>query len=81
MSLTTQETARTSRELVANLVQSGVDAATVAATLNFSAERLARTVGVTHDSRPADVWLLRDFLDQVNRDRGHTPIPWSVLTD
>jgi hypothetical protein len=81
VSLDREETARTSRELAANLDLAGLAPATVAASLGFSEDRLRETLAVSPASRPADVWLLRDFLDQVVRDRGGRPEPWTVLTD
>lgn len=81
MSLHREETARTSRELTANLHRTGLSAETVAETLGFTGDQLDRTLRVTAAADPADVWLLRDFLDRAVRDQGARPQPWTVLTD
>ncbi|MDF8266128.1 DUF2316 family protein [Luteipulveratus flavus] len=81
MSLDHDERERTRRELRANLELSGLDRQAVASALDLTTDRLDATLDVTPTSRPADVWLLRDFLDRAIRDQGGEPHPWSVLTD
>jgi hypothetical protein len=81
MSLNRRQTQQTRDELAANLILSGLAPDTVGHSLGFTPERLDHTVRVTRDADASDVWLLRDFLDQVIRDRGLTPRPWTVLID
>lgn len=38
-------------------------------------------LGVTEGAGPAEVWQLRDYLDQAVRDAGGRPVPFTVLTD
>ena len=79
MSLDAQEIAVTRDELAANLALSGLTRAEVAADLRLSPARLDSTVAVD-DADPADVWLLRDYLEQAVRDAGRSPVPFTVLT-
>ncbi len=81
MSLNRTEIARTGLELTANLERSGITREDVARDLGFSARRLTETLRVGPASDPADVWLLRDYLDREIRERGEMPHPWTVLTD
>ncbi|WP_062460928.1 DUF2316 family protein [Demequina soli] len=81
MSLTRTEVARTGRELAANLERSGITREQAADDLGFSARRLTETLRVGPASDPADVWLLRDYLDRAIRERGDIPQAWTVLTD
>jgi hypothetical protein len=53
----------------------------IAGELGFTVERLVVTLDVTDDSDPADVWLLRDFLEHAVRSAGGTPERYAVLTD
>ena len=64
----------------ANLVHSGLTPPIVATALGHTSARLGDTLHISPAPHPADVWLLRDFLDQAVRDRGATPEPWTVLT-
>lgn len=81
MSLSTAQVARTGRELAANLELSGLTSEEVALALDFAPRRLAETLRVGPASEPADVWLLRDFIDRAVRERAHAPAEWTVLTD
>ena len=76
--LTHAQTRATRDELLANLDLSGLDRESLGAAVGFDPERLDRTLQM-RKADPSDVWLLRDFLDQVIRDRGRTPRPWTVL--
>ncbi|EYB68619.1 hypothetical protein DEIPH_ctg019orf0035 [Deinococcus phoenicis] len=42
---------------------------------------MADNLDVNAGSSPAQVWLLRDFLEQAITDLGGTPLPFTVLTD
>ncbi|MFJ6512938.1 DUF2316 family protein [Streptomyces sp. NPDC091406] len=79
MSLDPAERDRTREELAANLDLTGLSADTVAADLGFTRDRLGHALGLTSD--PVDVWLLRDYLHQAVLDSGHTPVPFTVLTN
>ena len=80
MSLNNSEQHRTSAELTANLELSGLDLAEVQADLDFTPIRLQSTLAFDN-AQPADVWLLRDYLDQVIIDRGRMPLPYTTLTE
>jgi hypothetical protein len=81
MSLNAAQQARTSQELYANLELSGLTAEAVRADLQFTAHQLDETLELGPDSRPNDVWQLRDYLEQTILARGATPVPFSVLTE
>ena len=80
MSLTAEEQRRTSSELRANLALSGLAHGDVQAVLGFSAAQLAETLSVGPVASPADVWLLRDYLEQCVLAQGGSPVPYTVLT-
>jgi hypothetical protein len=80
MSLTAEEQQRTSSELRANLALSGLMPGDVQAALGFGAGQLAQTLSVGPAASPADVWLLRDYLEQRVLALGGTPVPYTVLT-
>ncbi|WP_062520153.1 DUF2316 family protein [Demequina silvatica] len=81
MSLNRTEVARTGVELTANLERAGITREQVLEDLQFSERRLKETLRVGPASDPADVWLLRDYLDRAIRERGDVPQAWTVLTD
>lgn len=81
MSLTEAEKIRTSQELRANLQLSGVTPDQLCVDLGFSARQLEDTLHVRGGSRPRDVWLLRDHLEDLVRDAGGVAAPYSVLTE
>nr|WP_033259343.1 DUF2316 family protein [Kitasatospora sp. SID7827] len=80
MSLNAEERARTAAELRANLELAGVGADLVGAELGFDGGRLAEALGVD-DADPADVWVLRDHLEDLVVAVGRAPVPYSVLTE
>jgi hypothetical protein len=80
MSLTAAQQQRTSSELRANIALSGLSAGDVQAALGFTAERLEQVLSVGPAASPADVWLLRDYLEQRVLAQGGTPVPYTVLT-
>lgn len=81
MSLSEAERLRTSRELQDNLARSGLTTAQVAADLRYSLSRLQATLALFAGNDPADVWQLRDYLEQVVRDTGGEASPFTVLTE
>ena len=80
MSLTTAEQRRTSSELRANLALSGLSADNVRTALGFTDAQLEATLSVGPAASPADVWLVRDYLEQRVLAQGGTPVPYTVLT-
>ena len=80
MSLTAEEQRRTSSELRANLALSGLSDGHVQGALGFTAVQFAETLSVGPAASPADVWLLRDYLEQRVLAQGGTPVPYTVLT-
>ena len=81
MSLNSEQREGTRRELRANLESCGLTPAAVAEELGFMPDRLEVTLAVEADSDPADVWMLRDFLESAVRSAGGTPERYSVLTE
>lgn len=81
MSLTVGEQRQTSAELHANHLLSGLSRHDVQADLGFTAGQLEATLDVASGCDPADVWLLRDHLQQVITAAGRTPVPYSVLAE
>ncbi|MGW2838483.1 DUF2316 family protein [Streptomyces sp. NPDC001493] len=81
MSLDETERRRTSEELRANLALSGLTAEEVAADLGVTPDQVRRMLDVAGGAGPAEVWQLRDYLDQAVRDTGGRPVPFTVLTD
>jgi hypothetical protein len=80
MSLTTEQQARTRDELVANLHLTGLTDQQIQTDLDFTAQQLDDTLHLRSGSHPADVWLLRDYLDQHLHAQGKEPVPFTVLT-
>jgi len=81
MTLNAEERIRTGDEPRANLRLSGATPEEVQADLDFTAARFESTLNCDDDAGPPDVWLLRDHLEQLVRDKGGSPVPYSVLTD
>ena len=81
MSLNDAERVRTRRELQRNLELSGLTTSQVAADLGMSLHRMEDTFALGGQSDPADVWQLRDYLEQVVRDVGGQPATFTVLTE
>jgi len=79
MSLNRQQREATSRELRANLALSGYDASRLYRLTGWCVQRIECTLAVDA-ADPADVWRLRDLLDEVVRGAGHEPVPYTVLT-
>ncbi|XVU28529.1 DUF2316 family protein [Actinoplanes sp. CA-054009] len=80
MSLDREQQDRTRAELRANFELAGIEPGQVRADLGFTAERLDETLGLTPASDPADVWLLRDYLESRILAGGGVPRPFTVLT-
>lgn len=81
MSLSTEQQARTRGELLANFDLTGLTREQVQTDLGFTAQQLCDTLHLRSGSHPADVWLLRDYLDQHLRAQGPEPVPFTVLTE
>lgn len=80
MSLTTAQQSRTRKELLENHRLSGLTVQDLQTNLGFGAQRLDDTLHLRPASDPADVWILRDYLEQEILARGCTPVPFTVLT-
>ncbi|MFD7732085.1 DUF2316 family protein [Kitasatospora phosalacinea] len=80
MSLNAEERARTAAELRANLELAGIGASRVGDELGFVDGQLVEALGVV-GADPADVWLLRDHLEDLVRAAGREPVPYTVLTE
>ena len=81
MSLNDAELQRTRDELAANLALTGLTLDQVAGDLGYAAQRLRDALAPRGSGDPADVWLLRDYLEQAVRDGGGEPAPFTVLTE
>lgn len=71
----------TGRELRANLALSGLGHEDLEEHLGLTPHQIRATLYLGPHSDPIDVWLVRDWLLQVIRDRGGQPVPFTVLTD
>ncbi|MFL1429417.1 MULTISPECIES: DUF2316 family protein [unclassified Nocardiopsis] len=80
MSLTTEEIARTGRELRANLALTGLTTTQAATDLGLTTEEVEALLASGPGNDPARVWQLRDYLHQAVKDTGNTPVPFTVLT-
>ncbi len=78
--LNADEVLRTVDELKANLAASTLTLTEVAHDLSFTTDDIRAVLDVDHVD-PADVWLLRDYLEQAVRDRGDQPTAFTVLTE
>jgi hypothetical protein len=78
MTLNAAQRDRTSEELRANLALSGLTAGQATADLRFTPQRLRAALDASAD--PADVWQLRDYLEQAVRDTGRRPVAYTVLS-
>ncbi len=79
--LNREEIARTAAEHHANLDLSGLTLDEVAVDLDFTPARLRSALDLVEVHDPADVWLLRDYLEQAVSDAGREPVPYTVLTE
>lgn len=80
VSLNKSQRAATHDELQANLALSGLSALSISTDLGLDASRVRAALDVT-GARPADVWLVRDYLDRLIRSAGATPRAYSSLTE
>lgn len=71
----------TSEELAANLTLTGLGIDQVADDLGLAPDDVTSLLAMTGGHDPADVWLLRDYLEQAVLDHGGTPRPFTVLTE
>ncbi len=78
MSLSTREQQATSNELNANLELSALTPDEICADLGIARGQLDDIFAVA-PAEPADVWMLRDYLEAAVVDRGLTPVPYSSL--
>lgn len=81
VSLNQQEMVITSSELQANLSLCGLSVEQVAADLVLAPDYVRSLLALSGAQDPADVWLLRDYLEQAVVDSGGTPRPFTVLTE
>lgn len=80
MSLNRTQRAATSRELLANLELAGLDRPQLRQLTGWSAQRVTAALEL-NGADPADVWQLRDLLEQAVRDAGGSPVEFTVLTE
>ncbi len=77
--LNNAEIGQTSNELRTNLASSGLTEDQVATDLGFTAAGLQSVLAVDR-ADPADVWFLRDYLQQAMEKSGAQLTPYTVLT-
>ena len=80
MSLNRSELEQTRLELRQNLKLSGWSEQRIADALGIHAERVREALA-NAEPDPADVWLVRDALDEAVRASGRDPAPYSRLTE
>ena len=81
MSLNGTDRAQASQELMASYNLAGLSRDEIQHDLGFTPQQLERALAVRPTSDPAQMWLLRDYLDRAIRDRGRKPAGYTVLTD
>ncbi|MFT3662177.1 MAG: DUF2316 family protein [Gordonia sp. (in: high G+C Gram-positive bacteria)] len=81
MSLNAEEIRRTRRELQQNLALTGLTVDDVAADLEMDTESVRELLAMAGRRAPAEVWLLRDYLEAAVTDTGGEPVPFTVLTE
>lgn len=80
MSLNDEERARTSAELWANARLARVTVEELANGLGLGTGQVRAALDVREGARPQDVWLVRDHLEDLVREAGESPVPYTVLT-
>ncbi|RPE29476.1 DUF2316 family protein [Kitasatospora cineracea] len=80
MSLHDGERARTAAELRAGLELTGIPAGVVREELGYGEREFERILGVT-GAAPSSVRRVRDQLEDLVREAGREPVPYSVLTE
>lgn len=81
MSLNRNERDVTARELADNLALTGLSQEQVRERTGLPPERFQSALDVSAVMDPADVWLVRDTIEDAVREAGRTPLPYSRLTD
>lgn len=79
--LTTEEKRMTARQLRENYKRLGWEEDKVLRDLQFTREELEDALGVCEKgiANPADVWKLRDYLEEKMAEQGKEMLPFSVL--
>lgn len=81
MSLSSREREATARELSANLALTSLTAEQIRDRTGLPTDRFEAALTVNAVMNPADVWLVRDTIEDAVREAGNTPLPYSRLTD
>ena len=80
MSLNRREVATTG-ELAANVALTGLGEEELAARAGLDLARYRAALTVDGAGHPADVWRVRDTVEDAIVEAGRTPVPYSKLTD
>lgn len=80
MALNAEQRARTREELRANFDLCGRTAEQAAHDLGFTEQKLDDALNLRESVHPADVWMLRDYLEREVIARGELPETFTVLT-
>ena len=78
--LTPMQTRNTARELQENFKRLDMDLETVLPDLRLSENELKRILTMNHPN-PANVWMVRDYLEDKLNERGIEIYPFSRLAD
>lgn len=81
MSLNRREVAATAKELAANVALAGLSEEALAARAGLDLSRYRAALTVDGAEHPADVWRVRDTVEDAVLGAGRTPVPYSKLTD
>ena len=81
MSLSSREREATARELSAILALTGLTAEQIRDRTGLPPDRFEAALTVNAVMNSADVWLVRDTIEDAVREAGNTPLPYSRLTD
>lgn len=79
MSLSQKEIEITARELQKNFELLGYTKARVAKDLNIEIDYLDKLLVIDKHVNPANVWMLRDYLEEKLIRNGQEPFPFTVL--
>lgn len=81
MSLDFKQRAAVRDEFAANLRRSGLRVDEVEHDLGFTSRRLRAALRLKMPTTGADIWLVRDYLEQAVLDSGGDPVEYTVLTE
>lgn len=81
MSLTAEQKEQTSRELKENYRISGLKPDEIEVVLGFDTEQLQELLNLYPTPNPTNVWRLRDYMEEVIKEKGKQPYPYTSLRE